>query len=430
MARLPLRGADLVLLAMPALHKRARISNNALLAVDCDGPVDAGRLRRALDRFLDVCPWPAARLRRSFPWGRLHWAAGRRERLIPPPIRRATAHSHEALHAELEAELNAAIDARRDPLVRFAIIDHPGADGGVAGVFAMTWFHPLMDPRGGQNLLGHLARLDEDPAWQPSPAGMVSPRDDRPLRERGQIARASLAYMRTLASSPIVSPGTGLSTPGPARFRVDSVDAPAPRSATREIAWHLAVVGRAMAELWRRRRLPADDPFLVAVAVDVRPKGEPGPTFGNALAFHFARFTPAETRDPGALARRLRRQMADALRDGQIQANQVAMEFLHYRPISMMLREMPGAARAETFSFNCADVGAFPSADTRIFGRRVANAYHVPAVSPRPGVGVFFNRCGAVTNIITSWIDGAVTAQEVAEIVDSVRRDMGWTARG
>src|SRR5207249_178221 len=174
-----------------------------------------------------------------------------------------------------------------------------------------------------------------------------------------------------------VSPGTGLPSPGRARFRQESFVERDPgidgRRASREICWRLALVGRAMAELWDRRGLP-DVPFLVPLAVDLRPKGAPGPTFGNSLAFHFARFTPAETTDVADLAQALRRQMTDALRDGQIDANAVAMEFLKYRPVSMMLRYLPGASSGAAFSFHCADVMAFPAGLESMFGRRVVNA--------------------------------------------------------
>src|SRR4029453_10662201 len=48
--RLPLRGADLVLVAMQALWKPARVSNNTLMAVQCDGPLDPLRVERGLER--------------------------------------------------------------------------------------------------------------------------------------------------------------------------------------------------------------------------------------------------------------------------------------------------------------------------------------------------------------------------------------------
>jgi len=239
--------------------------------------------------------------------------------------------------------------------------------------------------------------------------------------------------MRTLVPEAPVSPGTRLTSPGRVRFEqvsfVGDDRGLGGVHSTREICWRLAMVGRTMAELWRQRGLP-DLPFLVPVSVDLRPKGEPGATIGNVLAFHFARFKPSETADVDRLARRLRSQMTDALRDGQIDANGVAMEFLKYRPLSLMLRDLPGTATRETFSFNCADLADFPPAVEKIFGRRVMNAYHAPSVLPRPGIGVFFNRCGINNNLVVSWVEGAMTTEEVTRIVEAIRDGMGWgTAR-
>ena len=92
------------------------------------------------------------------------------------------------------------------------------------------------------------------------------------------------------------------------------------------IGWYggCLMVGKAMRGLWAQRHVP-DVPFLLPVAVDLRPKGELGPTFGNVLAFHFARFKPSDAADVPRLAAMLRGQMADAMRTGQIEANDVAM---------------------------------------------------------------------------------------------------------
>jgi hypothetical protein len=420
-------------MAMHSRWKRAGASNNTILVVRCDGPVDPDRLRRALDRLLDVCPWPAARLRRAFPWGALHWAAGARSALTPPPVRHRTATGENDLHRLLEAELNAAIDPRREPPVRFLVIDARSDAASVTGVLVVTWFHPLMDPRGGQNLLAHLADLDAGAdlsPWRTAASTFLAAPQRLPFRERGRMARRSLDYMRTLAPVPPASPGGAIESPGAVRFRQDCFverDAGVLRArATREISWRLAVVGKAMAELWSQRDLP-DVPFLLPISVDLRPKGETGATFGNLLAFHFARFTRSETADVPALARALRRQMADAVRDGQIDANTVAMEFLKYRPLSTMGRVLPWTAGGEIFSFNSADLTDFP-ARAGVFGRRVLNAYHVPCVLPRPGIGVFFNRCAGRNNVVVSWVEGAVSANEAARIVDVVREEMAWIA--
>jgi hypothetical protein len=422
---LPLRGADLVLLGMQALWAPERITSNAVLVVECDGPIAPGRVQQAVERLLEVCPWPAARLGRPFPWGKLRWSAVSRGR-AQVPVSHRTVTSAGEVHAAIETELNAAIDAWREPPVRVLLLEIEGDRS--QGVLVLTWFHPLMDPRGGQNLLMHLAHVDDAQGrapWPGAPPQFVPEPDRRPLRVRGPIARRSLDHMRALTSSPPVSPGTTLTTPGPARFRQEGFDdAGGP---PRDICGRLAVVAKAMAGLWARRSLPLA-PFLVPIAVDLRRKGDPGPTFGNMLAFHFARFAGDEAADVEALAQSLRRQLADAVRDGQIEANAVAMEFLHYRPVSSLLRELPGTARRETFSFNCADVADFPAC-AALFGRRVLNAYHVPAVLPRPGIGVFFNRCGVRNNLVASWVEGAVTEAEVVRILEDVREGMAWTTR-
>lgn len=413
-------------MAMPALWRDGAVSNNAMLIVECDGPLPVARIGQALDRLLDHCPWPAARLRRPFPWGALHWAAGTRATLTRPPMHHRAAASRADAHRAIEDRLNAAIDPRRQPPIHLSIVDGGQAAGASGGALVLTWFHPLMDPRGAQNLLRHLSLLDRHGERLPpdlGPGAFVPPADARSYRERGRLARRSRQHILSLGLGPPLSPGTGLTAAGRARFEKLSWVDPAPSAplTRRDLCSRLAVVARAVADLCDRRGLP-DAPFLVPIAVDLRPKGEPGPIFGNMLAFHFARFSRSETADVAALARALRRQLADAVRDGQLEASAVAMEFIKYRPLSTMLRELPGTANGETFSFNCGDIGDFPAGIDTVFGRRVVNAYHVPTVMPRPGIGVFFNRCGPIVNMVTSWIEGAVTEAEVARVAGTVRR--------
>lgn len=433
MRRLPLRGADLVLMARHPRWKGQWSSNNTLLVVECDGPLAPERITVALDRFLDVCPWPAGRLRRPFPWGKLHWVAGSRATLTCPPVRRAAVKTREQFRRELLTELHARIEPRWEAPLRVLLLDLEVEHAGAASCLALTWFHPLMDAQGGQNFLAHLNDLDrrsDQIPWDGAPPAFVPPRDPRRLLERCRMASGSLRYLRTLAPVPPVSPVPPRVPPGRACFRQESFlgsdPAASDRRPTREISWRLALVGKAMAELWQRRGLP-DVPFLVPIGVDQRPKGDPGPTFGSMLAFHFARFRPSDTGDVPALAHVLRRQMADAVRGGHIEANAVAMEFLQYRPLSMMLRVLPWTASGELFSFNCADLTDWPPALEHCFDRRVVNAYHIPVVPPSPGIGVFFNSCESLNNLVISWIEGVVSEDEVTRIIEVVRDGMGWT---
>jgi hypothetical protein len=430
--RLPLRGADLVLMARHPRWKGIGLSVNTTLVIESDGPIASERVARALDRFLDVCPWPAARLRRPFPWGKLHWAARDRSKLTRPPVTRNTVATREQFERVLACELDTAIDPRREPPIRVLLLDAAPGETRLPSFLVLTWFHPLMDARGGQNLLAHLDHLDRHDGeipWGGAAPAFVTPPDDRPFRVRAQIAGESLKHLEAAAPVPPVSLGTAVVPPGRARFRHESFVAPdssgGPR-ATREITWRLALVGKAMAELWDRRRLP-NVPFLLPISVDVRPKGELGATFGNHLTFYFARFLPSDTADVPALARALRLQMAEAIREGQMEATLVGLEFLHYRPTSTILRVLPWTGGGELFSFNCADLAEWPSALAECFGRRVVNAYHVPVVPPRPAIGVFFNRCENRNNVVVSWLDGVVSDAEAARIIEVIREGMEWT---
>jgi hypothetical protein len=417
-------------MALGSMGQSGVSSNNALLVVHCDGPVAPERVQRSLERLLDFCPWPSSRLRRGLPWGPLHWAAGRRSALASPPVRRRAVATPLEFHQAVDDELNAAIDPTREPPLRLLMLDGPSTTAGASGALVVTWFHPLMDPRGAQNLLHHLCDLDEHAGaapWGTAVPAFTPSEDSRTFRERGRLARKSLEYMRSVSGAPSISPGQGRA--GPVRFRQETFIErdPGRDRVTREIWWRLAVVGKAMHETWARRGLP-DVPFLLPIAVDLRPKGEPGPTFGNMLAFHFARFRPSDTADLPGLASALRDQMADAVRQGQIEANEVAMTFLQYRPLAMIRRAVRWFSGGDTFSFNCADVSEFPAALARCFGRGVVNAYHVPAVPPRPGIGVFFNRCAGRNNVVVAWIDGLLSEDDVTRIVEIVRTEMGWLA--
>jgi hypothetical protein len=426
--RLALRGADCVLLALSERFAGVRTGHNASLIIHAQGALDPARVREALCRFLDYSPWPAAHLFRPLPWGPLSWKVLPPAVRVPPPVEVCASAPADVVR-KVEDELNQPINARHQPPLRVRLLDLGAPGGAPQSVLIMTWSHVMMDPRGAEFLLAALARLDTDgsSSWGSELPEFEPAADPRPVQERGRIALRGIAHLRELGRTPPLSLGRGARGSGRARFLRKSYREPAATSdrRCREITWRLAIVGRAVAELWQRRGLP-DVPFLVPLSVDQRKKGASGPFFGNCLAFHFARFRPSEAGDPEAVAKQLRQQMIDALREGQIESNLCGMDFLKYRPVRWMLREMPWVASGETFSFNCADTVDFSPGLETAFGARIANAFHVPTVLPRPGLGVFFSHFAPRNNIVICWAEGVVTEAEAERILDSVAAGLAW----
>jgi len=429
---LALRGTDVVLLAMNADSRAwARTTPNASLVVACDGVIDAARVAGALGRFLTACPWLAARLGRPFPWGMLQWRIPRV--LEPPPIQSETVAAGDtaALRAQIEAELNAPFVPARQAPVRFRIVRQQGSGAETRSVLIVTWFHPLMDPRGAENLVDWLAAIDAGDGTLPAPAQLVAPQDARPLRTRGPLAAQCGHHLKTLLAAPPVSFARGLPAIGPQRIHVASfTDGGESRPALRrgEFTGRLAVVGAAIARLAARRGL-RDATFVVPVSVDLRPKGDAGPVIGNYLSFHFAHFTSRDATTPATLATHLRTQLADALRTNQIDANAVGMDILRYRPVRWFFPRMSWTAGSDICSFNAADTGPFTPAARPLFGQTVLNGYHVPGVPRLPGLGIFFNRCGDVQNGVVVWCEGVVTSEEAVGLLDAVAADLAWRPR-
>ncbi len=431
-----LLGPDVVLLAMETLAAGRAASSNAVLALELAAPVERRRVAAALDRFLPSCPWLGGRLRRPFPWGKLQWrvpAGG------PTPIAIESAPlGADTLAAVVDRELAVSIDPRREPPLRITLVDdteRARARGDARGALVLTWAHALMDPHGAEHLVRLLAEIDDRPAdtppWPTAPL-LVAPPDPRPLRERAALASRGAAALRARAPVPPRSLASARPRPRsgcPRHWRFCfAASAASPDRRRRGMPWRLAVVATAMTEIFARRGIPTDVPFLVPVSVDRRTRGAHGPVLGNYLGFHFASFAPPLDGDVARLAGALRDQLAEAVRRDELEAGWAGMSFARLRPLRGMFRELPWTRAGDLCSFHFADTDAVLSDRTHLFGVRLVGGYHAAAVPARPGVGVFFSRRGDVESLIITTTNNVVDDAEAARIADVVGRAMGWRA--
>ncbi len=423
----PLLGPDVVLLALAARDAGAApASSNAALALELAGTVAPDRVTAALARFLSCCPWLGGRLVRPRPWGRLAWRVPRHGPSMPPVVTTALGTGPEALRALVDRELADPIDPRDAPPLRVTL----AADGARTHLL-LTWAHALMDPHGAEHLLRLLATLDEHPSAPLAPPPVVvAPPEARSLRERGALARRSVAQLRTVAPVPPISlaaaPYPGASrVPRHWRFRFGADGAPTDRL-RQGMPWRLAVVAKAVTPLYAARGLALDVPFLVPVSVNRRPRGEHGPVLGNYLAFHFARGLPPADGDATRLARALRDQLADAVRNDELEAAWAGLAFARWRPLRALFRELPWTAAGDFCSFHFADTGALLPDRSQLFGVPLVDGYHVAAVPTRPGAGVFFGRRGDVETLVVSTAGGVLDDADARRIAGVVQEEMGW----
>ena len=405
-APLRLLGTDVLLHAMGEGRP-----NNALFVVECEGTLAADGLRSALHKLLPTVPWLDARLERGWPWGYLRWRLS--DRLVPPPVEERGLAAGETLADVIATLLNRPLDPRREPPLRLTIVTTASGQS----TLVVAWSHPLMDPRGVELLVAMLVAQARDKHDWLRARTIAPPRDTRRLLDRLNLARAALTQLQAIAATPCRSLARGVTPLGQTRFRQLSVPAHDGPASTRTMPERLALVGRAVTQLWRDRGLPLDEPFLVPISVDRRRKGEPGPVFCNNVAFHFARFTPASTAEPATAAAAIRRGMTEAMRQAAIEALVTATDLLCWQPTWRLLAPFQSGDLA---SFNCADTGLVRPAVTALFGAQVRNAYHVPCVAPSPGLGVFINRCDTTENIVIVWIDPVLHDDEVTRLLSDI----------
>ncbi len=431
--RLLLNAADASLLALDRFMDSGRVGKNLVhLVVELDGAPDPATIQRGLDRFVGVTPWASSRLRRGGPLFPPYWIASRKNAPEAPPVVTHTLDTSD--RSTIDTFLEDRLDDRIDPFsqapVRFDLIK-PTAQQRLHAqrhLFVLTWFHPLMDPRGAETFLLHLDRLTTEDASQVWPDGvpnLAAPARSGPLRKELQQARSGKRYLDSFRDCPPRCPSHPVAPSAPARFRLATFPAPAEvdRKSV-EMTWRLAVVGRTIRRVFGDRI--GTDPFVLPISVDLRKKGEPGPVFGNHLSLHFAKFNGSD--DTEENVKELRTQMIDVMRDGRLDATMAAIHLIRGLPVPLLARRMAASTRGGLASFHFADTGDYRGASPTLFGQRVDNAYHIPTVTPKPGLGVFINRHGDNENIVVGWRDGGIDKGEVDALIADIADSLGWTS--
>jgi len=119
--------------------------------------------------------------------------------------------------------------------------------------------------------------------------------------------------------------------------------------------------------------------------------------------------------------------MVEALRDGQIDANAVAMEFLTYPPALGHVERPAGHRRPRDLSRSTAPTSGISRVPREASSARASSTRTTRRPCCRgPGSGYSSTGVGRRNNLVVSWIDGAVSENEVTRTVKVIRAEMDW----
>lgn len=431
--RVRLTGGDYFICAIDRQMRRAGMPGNVCrLVVRLEGDLEIGRLRQRLAAS-PLCSW-IARLRmvRWLPFLPPRWEA---TNTPPPQIAHLSATEQaNAPGSPLPALLpERELRAGTSPALALDLVR--GTGGGTHLV--LSWHHALMDARGAELLLGHLADGTApplDPCAGPASPTLNGDHARRPWRDylrRAGFARESLAFITTTCREPFFSlpPVARAAATCRSAYRVHWFDADETAridghcrrldSWFRRSHFYLAAAVRALHAVAATRG-NRDGAYIVPVPHDLRRRGAASPILSNQLSFLFFRIEAALAGSLPEVIRELTRQMLDQVRNRTPDSFLAAMEMFRPAPLDFYLRQLfrPAGGKFATFFFS--DAGEASPGLKEVLGVRPTAVTHLAPVSRPPGLAVVFSRFSGRLCFVLSWVEDCLGAGEVDRLEQGI----------
>lgn len=442
---LQLTGGDYFIHAIDRQMRRAGMPGNVCrMIVSLEGRLDAALLRHRLAAS-PLFDWLArVRMIRLLPVLSPLWRA---HAAPPPPL----LHEHEGngadgSHGADDAGLDGIpraifsreLRAGQAPALTLDLVRHAGDRAHLI----LSWHHALLDARGAELLLRHLADAGAgapDPAADlinPAQTCFSLPRLWRGYPRKLSFARESLAFITSTCRAPFF---TLMPAPPPARraaapgrnesrailFTRDEtarIDARcfAMNASFRRSHFYLAATVQGLHAVASRRG-NQDAAYVIPVPHDLRRRGAAGPIFSNQLSFLFYRIEPALAASLPEMIRELTRQMMDQMRHRNPDSFLAAMELFKPTPLDFYVRQLgrPTGGKFATFFFS--DAGESCPGLEDLAGARPTAITHLAPASRPPGLTVVFSRFRGRVSVVLAWVDDCLAPPELDELEAALR---------
>jgi len=413
--KLPLNGCDYLMLGFDhELRRHGYAGNSCQIELELDAPITPDALRQRIAVLVDRHPILRAR---PCGWLMPKWKLPRANAPLPQVrVHRDTPGLREKLSDE-------PLDMPRGELFRLDLIERTT---GMTVIF--TWAHTLMDANSAEHFVALLGREDIPlPALEPRPAS----RPPKTFREKLQLGRKSVLQLDGFIKNQPRTVGVRFpAAPKVQRFRVE-------RFSSEETArirangvklcgalggaqFHTAAVMIELHQLHQRLGQPSAS-YVLPVPVSLRGKGSVEPLFCNQVTMMMTQFLPAQLDTTATAVAALKPQIAQAMRDGLIEAGVAIAEISRFLPLTPYMFMLKYGLRGEICSFFYGDVAAVTPLLTTFCGAAIRDFTHVGATTPSPGIGAIFYCFRGELRITVFHLETHFTAAEAAAFAQGLR---------
>lgn len=413
--KLPLNGCDYLMLGFDhEMRRHGYAGNSCQIELELDAAISADVLRKRIAELVNRHPVLRAR-----PGGWLMPKWKLPDETAPLPQVRGL-RAQPGLREKLCDE---PLRMSRGELFRFDLIEHPGRMDVI-----FTWAHTLMDANSAEHFVALVGREDLPlPALEPK----LTSRLPKTFRAKLQLARKSVLQLDEFIKNQPRTVGVRFpSAPKIQRFRVE-------RFSSEETArvrangvklcgafggaqFHAAAAMVELHQLHQRVGKPSAS-YVLPVPVSLRGKGSVEPLFCNQVTMMMTQFLPAQLDTTANAVAALKPQIAQAMRDGLIEAGVAIAEISRFLPLTPYMFMLKYGLRGEICSFFYGDVAAVTPLLTTFCGATVREFTHVGATTPSPGIGAIFYSFRGELRVTVFHLETHFTAAEAESFAKGLR---------
>jgi len=288
----------------------------------------------------------------------------------------------------------------------------------------MTWRHIVLDGVGAEWLIREIAALCEDVSAPSVAPGFSNPVGSKrnSMHERWLATKPMLDHLMELLKTGIRSLTPKDAVIGRMKFSrltLDGMETEAIRNRASEISgplvqtpFYLACATLAHHAVWKKFRGELPEQDVVALPLQERPRGKPGPIFRNNVSVMFLHTTRGEAESVETLAAALILRQQQAMRAKLADSFAEMQRWMMMLPSPVYAKFLDLQMKGQTTSFHHSHTGIFAAGIEAFAKANIANAWHAPGFYAPPGTGVFVGECRGRMTVTVSWREGVLTTEE------------------